>query len=236
MFDELMRRLEYVPPKMMQNLLNGFIWEGTPESPAMAITFDDGPDPEITPPVLDALDAAGASATFFMVGQKVAHHPGLAAEVIKRGHQVGNHTMTHRTLLLASQDDTISEIDDASKAIADATGCAPTLFRPPHGLFDLTTVRLVRERQLSLVEWTVLSGDYKDRDAKVIMGTVAPFIRPGAIVVFHDTVEGGGMLLPGIIGDIAARANEIQGDIQLGCIDDLVLSRKMELDPADDDD
>ncbi len=82
--------------------------------------------------------------------------------------------------------------DEAQKAISDATGITPVWFRPPYGIFDFTCSGVVKKRGLSIVLWTVLSGDYSEVSSENIVKTVKPFIRPGAIQVFHDTLNGGG--------------------------------------------
>ncbi len=208
MFDKVTDHIERVPPLILKRLLSGVIWEGTPDSDVIALTFDDGPDPEITPRVLDALESNGARGTFFLVGEKAAAHPGIVRDIVARGHAIGNHTMTHRRLFFAGSGVTAAEIDGCGWVLADITGEAPTLFRPPHGVFDVTALRTVRDRGLSLVLWTALAGDYRDRSAAGTVAAVEPFVRPGAIVVFHDTSDGGGADLPVIIDAVARLAGE----------------------------
>src|SRR5436190_20390419 len=99
----------------------------------VALTFDDGPDPDATPEVLDALEAAGHKATFFLVGEQVATHPDLAREIAARGHEVQAHCFdhTHHEQLADPRDDLSRTIE----AIFKATGVAPTMQRPPYGRF-----------------------------------------------------------------------------------------------------
>ena len=200
--------LEHIPPQPLRRLLSCVRWEGTPESGTFALTFDDGPDPEVTPAMLESLARAGAYATFFLVGSRAARFPGLAREIADAGHMIGNHSMNHRWMFFLGAEETASEIDDASKAIADAAGTIPAVFRPPYGLFDFTCARAVRERGLDMVLWTVLSGDYSGDGPETVLNRVKPFIRPGAIVVFHDTREGGGSGLPRLIDEVLALARE----------------------------
>jgi len=231
MIDEIVSRLEHIPPALLKRLLSGVLWEGTPESGTLALTFDDGPDPEITPRVLDVLDENDARGTFFLVGEKVNKYPELARTIIDRGHVVGNHSMTHRSLFLASSDDISAEIDDAQKSIADAVGIVPHLFRPPHGLFDLTGLKIVRERGLSMTLWTVLAGDYSDDSEKEILSRVEPFVRPGAILVFHDTVQGGGLALPVMIQTLLKISDERV--VRADTVEALSFSRDIEVADAD---
>ena len=226
MIRKILKSLEHVPPSIIRKKLKGVLWEGTPESGVIALTFDDGPDPEITPLALDTLDEIGARGTFFMVGEQVKEYPSIARLVYERGHILGNHSMTHRSMVLMSRNEIDQEIDSTQKALLDATGTEPEWFRPPYGVFGFTTVDAVRRRGLSMALWTVLSGDYSDDAPESVLQTVKPFIRPGAIIVFHDTVSGGGKELPGILRRISALVGD--RDIGFGGIDQL--SRHGELD------
>jgi peptidoglycan/xylan/chitin deacetylase (PgdA/CDA1 family) len=104
------------------------------ETAAVALTFDDGPDPDATPAVLEQLEAAGATATFFLVGEQVRAHPELAAEVAARGHVVGLHGFTH-----VEHDelaDPRADLERGAATLADAAGRPPVLYRPPYGRFS----------------------------------------------------------------------------------------------------
>ena len=208
MIAKAFRRLELVPPRILRAVFRDIVWEGTPDSPYAALTFDDGPDPDITPPVLDVLDEIGATATFFLIGEQVRDNPGVAREIVARGHQVGNHTMTHRSLFLTGRETVREEIRSARDMIADITGIDTNWFRPPHGMFDITAAREFRHQQCTTVLWSALSGDYRDDPPQVIIDQTAPYLRPGAVMVFHDTKKGGGTALPGILRSLASLANE----------------------------
>ena len=217
--------LEYVPPRMLTRILSGVCWEGTPESRTMALTFDDGPDPDITPAVLDALGETGARGTFFLVGGSVLEHPGIVRMIAEGGHQIGNHSMTHHRMIFMKRKEVEEEIDSVQGAVEDAAGVVPVLFRPPHGVFDFTCARAVRDRAMKMVLWTALSGDYSDDPRDVLLRRVTPFIRAGSIVVFHDTAKGGGLELPGLIREIALAAGD--RNVRLGGVDELSLSDDM---------
>jgi peptidoglycan-N-acetylglucosamine deacetylase len=233
MADGWIETLKYAPPSLIKRILSGFLWEGTPDSMSMALTFDDGPDPEITPAVLDSLDALGARGTFFMVGENVSRYPSIARLVSERGHLIGNHSMTHQKMFLLRKRDVEREVDSAEKAIEDATGVKPGMFRPPYGMFDFTCASVVHDRGLTMVLWTVLSGDFSENPPEEILSRVKPHIRPGAIMVFHDTAKGGGKILPDLISDIGAGAKK--ENIRLGGIDELSVSSGLDVDEGDDD-
>ncbi|MCE5250636.1 polysaccharide deacetylase family protein [bacterium] len=228
---KILESLEHIPPEILKKNLKGVLWEGTPDSGGLSLTFDDGPDPDITPYVLDFLDEAGARGTFFMVGEQVKKHPDTARMVVERGHIAGNHSMTHCSMFLMKKSEVNREIDDTQKAISDTTGAAPCWFRPPYGMFDFTSAEAVRQKGLTLVLWTVLSGDYSDDPPEKILRTVEPFIRPGAILVFHDTAHGGGLFLPEILRSIYTRARH--DEIRFIGIDELTVSDSIEGDEND---
>ncbi len=206
MIDELLDHLERVPPLLVKQLISGILWEGTPESGVLALTFDDGPDPSVTPQVLEVLAEAGARATFFLTGERAAAHPELVREIACRGHLIGSHAMHHRSLILSGPAAVARELAEAADVIGRAAGAIPRFVRPPYGLFGVAVVKAVRGRGDILVLWTALAGDYRALLPPQIVANVEPFIRPGAILVFHDTQAGGGAALPGIVRDVIGRA------------------------------
>ena len=110
--------------------------KGAPRSarPRTALTFDDGPHPENTPRILDALDHAAARATFFLQGAEVERHPALAREIVRRGHQVGNHGHSHFDARRTSREVYLADIRRAQESLGQALGApAERIFRPPHG-------------------------------------------------------------------------------------------------------
>ncbi|MFC1540845.1 polysaccharide deacetylase family protein [Candidatus Latescibacterota bacterium] len=226
MIKNIKHRLEHVPPAVLKKILKGCLWEGEPESGVLALTFDDGPDPEVTPAVLDTLDEADAQGTFFLTGKNVRKHPGIVRMISERGHTIGNHSMSHRKMLMMKKKDVEYEIDETQKVISDAAGIEPVYFRPPYGIFDFTCSRIVKERGLTMVLWTVLSGDYSDDTPETIMKTVHPFIRPGAIQVFHDTADGGNGAICDIIRKIGTIAKK--NSIRLGTVGELTVSHSVE--------
>jgi peptidoglycan-N-acetylglucosamine deacetylase len=232
MMGKWLKSFEHVPPTAMRRLLSGFVWEGTPDSGSMALTFDDGPDPEVTPAVLDVLDELGARGTFFLVGEQVRLYPDVARLVAERGHQVGNHSLTHPRMLFMKRAEVEREIDEAQRIIADAAGVEPTLFRPPYGIFDFTCAGAVRDREMDMTLWTVLSGDYSDDSAEIILRRVNPFVRPGAIVVFHDTRKGGGSALVKILRETGALAGERK--VRLGAVEELSRSDEIQVEEESD--
>lgn len=153
----------------------------------VALTFDDGPDPKVTPKVLDQLDKAGAKATFFAIGRRVEEHSEIAAEIVRRGHQVENHTYRHSNAFsLYGPWAMAREIDRAQDAIERATGRRPRLFRAPAGLRNVFLEPLLYERGLELVSWTRRGFDTIDRRPTEVLVRLVYGMNGGDILVLHD--------------------------------------------------
>jgi len=170
-----------------------------PESAArrneIALTFDDGPDPVVTPRVLDLLDGAGARATFFCIGRRVAAHPEIAAEIVLRGHRIENHTQTHPNLFACYPAPALRrEIEGAQDAIERAAGRRPRLFRAPAGLRNPLLDWVLHGSGLRLVAWTRRGFDSLESSPSAIARRLIRGLAPGDILLLHDgsTVRGGG--------------------------------------------
>jgi peptidoglycan/xylan/chitin deacetylase (PgdA/CDA1 family) len=179
----------------------------------VALTFDDGPDPEVTPRVLDLLDRAGARATFFCIGRRVAAHPELAAEIVRRGHGIGNHTWSHphgfAWYLPAAQR---REVLRAQEAIARATSRAPTLFRAPAGLRNPFLERELHRTGLTLASWSRRGFDTVEKDSAAILRRLLDGASGGDVLLLHDgsAVTGGGNpvvleVLPRLLDELGSR-------------------------------
>lgn len=154
----------------------------------VALTFDDGPDPEVTPGVLDALARHGARATFFAIGRKVEAHPEIARRVIAEGHELGNHSWKHsRWQSFATPSDQAAEISRAERALVPirGNGSAP-LYRPPHGVKSPPFVMAAHEKRLKIVAWSLHSRDTYAVDPSAVAARVLRRVRPGDIVLLHD--------------------------------------------------
>ena len=157
----------------------------------VALTFDDGPDPEGTPGVLDALDAAGLKATFFMVGEQVRAAPVLAREVATRGHEIALHGATHRHHRDLNPRDSRDEPAYGLGTLEAATARRPRWFRPPYGEFNEHSYEAVRAIGLEAVYWSAWGLDWETISAERILDIVERDLGPGAIVVLHDSARYG---------------------------------------------
>ncbi len=164
-----------------------FICRGSGEHKWVALTFDDGPDPRSTPALLDVLREEGLTAAFFCVGEKVAAHPELAARMVREGHLVENHSYGHSngTNFFTTRR-LREELARTQKAIEQATGARPQLFRPPMGLSNPRTFRAARSLDLKVIGWTARGLDTKSNDAAQIAARVMRRVKPGAILLLHD--------------------------------------------------
>ena len=173
------------------------IWRGPTGRRAAALTFDDGPDPECTPRVLDILDRERVRGAFFLIGRRAERAPGVARRIAEAGHDLGNHTWSHPSLWRCGPDRTNREIRDGHSAIAQAAGAPPRFFRPPWGKTNLAMFGAVRRLGTPCVFWTVQPESRRPVEpvAQARRGTARA--RPGAIYDLHDAdgVPGAGARL-----------------------------------------
>jgi peptidoglycan/xylan/chitin deacetylase (PgdA/CDA1 family) len=167
---------------------------GTGDSSAIALTFDDGPNPAITPKLLDLLDRHDVRATFFVIGRSVRAFPALAKQIMERGHVLGNHTNTHPRLTFMLPRNITSELDRCDKAIESATSHRTRWMRPPFGYRGPQLNAVIRQRGCAgVVMWSVKAHDWSARNPDQIINRLRR-LRGGDIVLLHDgdhrTLEG----------------------------------------------
>lgn len=160
------KRLRYFKPKLL------------------ALTFDDGPDPDVTPRVLALLKKYNARATFFLIGKYVSRHPQLARQIADEGHAIGNHTYDHPKE--PSRSEAFTELDKAASEIETATGRKSALFRPPYGIARSQSVAEALRRGWTAFLWTISSADTSSTDPRTIASNVIHTPNPGDIVILHD--------------------------------------------------
>lgn len=164
---------------------------GDREQARVALTFDDGPHPVHTAPLLDALAELGAPATFFVVGRDVDANPELVARIAHDGHELGNHTYDHRYLPLARSRSVERELRATDRAVARAAGVIPRVARPPWGGRSPRNVRVFQRLRKRVVLWDVNSFDWKGKPAPEVVERVLARVRPGSIVLMHEARDGG---------------------------------------------
>lgn len=159
------------------------LWKVKTSSKVIYLTFDDGPVPEVTPQVLDILDQYSWKATFFCVGENVSRYPQLFSRLTKEGHRVGNHSFNHVQAFRKSSGAYVENVYKARDWIDSA------LFRPPHGQLTRKISRRLK-KDFTIVMWDVLTYDYDaSMKEESILSILKRELRPGSIVVFHDSVK-----------------------------------------------
>jgi peptidoglycan-N-acetylglucosamine deacetylase len=169
----------------------GSNWRRLPEASAArfeaAITIDDGPDPQVTPAVLDLLDAHRARATFFCIAAHAQAHPALCREIVRRGHSVQNHSQHHaHTFSLLGPRGIDREVAQAQDTLARITGEVPRFFRAPAGLRNLFLAPVLQRQGLQLVSWTRRGFDTTRRDPAGVLARLTHRLAAGDIVLLHD--------------------------------------------------
>jgi peptidoglycan/xylan/chitin deacetylase (PgdA/CDA1 family) len=184
-----------------------FVRQGGDRARDIALTFDDGPGP-YTPRVLDVLERFHARATFFAIGEMERYFGASTVRELRDGDVVGDHTETHPEMARLSPQRQDDQLLDQIARIELLGGQRPTLFRPPYGSFDATTMRELHSLHLLMVLWSVDTGDYLRPGSAQIVRRALAGAHPGAIVLLHDA--GGDRsetiaALPSIIGKLRAR-------------------------------
>lgn len=168
-------------------LFGNFICRGNRSKKQVALTFDDGPDPRSTPQLLELLRAEKITAAFFCIGKNVAAHPKLAAQIVREGHLLENHSYAHSHFTnFYSTARLQSELAQTQAAIVKASGVAPKFFRPPVGLSNPATFRAARNLNLKVIGWTIRSLDTVIARPEKVVARVTRGLQPGAIILLHD--------------------------------------------------
>lgn len=162
------------------------ISQGSTGKNMVALTFDDGPDPETTPLLLELLAQYAVTATFFVIGEKVHKHPELMREIIAKGHAVGNHSYHHDVLLmLRSSKKIANEICMGQQALSKC-GLKPLIFRPPVGITNPELGRILKDQGLFCVNFSCRGFDAGNRRIDGLADRILKKIRPDDIVLLHD--------------------------------------------------
>ncbi|MFA4889807.1 MAG: polysaccharide deacetylase family protein [Candidatus Omnitrophota bacterium] len=165
----------------------GTIYRVNTAKKLVALTFDDGPSPKWTPLVLAELKRAGVKATFFMLGDHVAKYPEVAKMVQEQGHEIANHSYSHHVLIYYKTEELDKELIDTQEAIQKATGVSVKYFRPPKAWLTSKEKKRVKELGYKIILWSLNSKDWVTFDDKYIINFIIRNIRPGDIILFHDS-------------------------------------------------
>ncbi len=154
---------------------------------SVALTFDDGPDPAVTPLVLDLLAEAGATASFFCIGQRAIRHPALLRRIVVEGHSVENHSHTHPAYFAALAGPALrGQVQAAQAALAAITGVAPRWFRAPMGIRSPLLDPVLHRAGLGLASWTRRGYDTRCRVPAAVLSRLTGRLAPGDVLLLHD--------------------------------------------------
>ncbi len=156
----------------------------------IALTFDDGPHPKITPKILEILDKYNVKATFFVIGINAKNYPETLSMVANKGHQIGNHTYSHKSLKSISKDIVCKEISTAEDEIMQNNIEITNILRPPGGLYDQTLIDVALEKNYKIVLWNIDTHDWAHASDKAIIKNVINNVKGGDIILFHDYISG----------------------------------------------
>jgi peptidoglycan/xylan/chitin deacetylase (PgdA/CDA1 family) len=202
------------PPRLLHALLPGCEWTGPRHTPAGApvlyLTFDDGPIPEETPWVLEQLAMFNAKASFFCVGENVECYPDIARAALAAGHRLGNHTYHHRSAWATARPEYLAEAAHCQQVLTSVgldTTAAKPLFRPPYGRLTWPLLPALKA-DFRLIMWSALTRDYDPAlSPEDCLRFALAAVRPGDIVVFHDSRKASARLrfvLPRLLAHFAA--------------------------------
>jgi peptidoglycan/xylan/chitin deacetylase (PgdA/CDA1 family) len=176
---------------VVDSALSGVLgsWRATASGAHVALTFDDGPDPLVTPELLDLLDAVRAPSTFFLLVEQCRRWPDLAREVALRGHEVALHGVDHRRLTEMPSAMALAYLTEARRELEALTGQTVHLYRPPFGAQTLRSYLATRRAGLEVVVWSADAADWVDRPAADVVTDALEAIGPGGILLLHERLE-----------------------------------------------
>lgn len=158
----------------------------------IALTFDDGPHPRLTPKVLEILSEYGVTATFFVIGQNVVDYPDTMKLLSESGCEIGNHTFSHRDLAGKNEENMKSEILNCSDILSEKFGVNTSLLRPPRGKYDEALIKVGKELDYDIILWNIDTEDWAHTSAKEIAKKVLGSVEGGDIILMHDFIGNSG--------------------------------------------
>lgn len=172
----------------------------------VALTFDDGPHPTLTPQLLDILAAHRARATFYVIGRNAERYPQLLQRMVAEGHEIGNHTWSHPSLFGHGDSALLREIDRTNDAVRAAVGFTPVSLRPPYGnLYPRQARMLYDARAMTTVLWSVDPQDWQRPGSSVVADRILRASGSGAVILSHDIHGPTVRAMPAVLAGFAAR-------------------------------
>jgi peptidoglycan/xylan/chitin deacetylase (PgdA/CDA1 family) len=176
----------YSPPSIIKKLFIDFYWNTSNNK--ILLTFDDGPTAEATEIILKTLSGKKIKALFFCVGNNVKSNQSLVKDILDEGHLIGNHTYNHKRLTKIGNAQAIEEIVSFDDLMKEKFKYDVKYFRPPYGRFTISTGKILEDKSLKCVMWSLLTKDYKN-DFEVVKFAVRNYLRKNSIIVLHDSLK-----------------------------------------------
>jgi peptidoglycan-N-acetylglucosamine deacetylase len=173
--------IKYCLPKRIFTTITSY------QDKKIALTFDDGPHPENTEKILKTLKDNGVKATFFLIGEQISKYPNLARKIFEEGHEIGNHSFTHKYLNDIAFTEYVKEIEKTDKLIFNLSNKKCKIFRPPYGACNLRLILYAIKNKITIVSWSFDSNDSFAASATDLMNYIdKASIKSGDIILFHD--------------------------------------------------
>lgn len=201
--------LIFLPPTIhgAMNIGSGFFMKvicgAVTTEKVVALSFDDGPLPEYTPQILDILKEAEVPAAFFCIGKNISGNEHLLKRIYEEGHVIGNHTYSHHFWFdMKLPGDMLTDMQQMDALTVGATGLHPRLFRPPYGVTNPNLARAVKAGHYLPVGWNIRSLDTVAKDEAQLLNRILQQLKPGAVILLHDTCMITAGILPSLISAI----------------------------------
>ena len=195
----LYQRLTQATAQTGGGVRGGLLFKGNPARRQVALTFDDVPHPLYFPRVLDALQRAGARATFFVIGRNAQAYPYFVQDMVRGGHEVANHTFHHVRLPKLSDAQITAELKRTNDLLTRLSGQPVRYFRPPGGEYSARVLKIAEGLGLTTVFWTDDPGDFQNPGVETVEARFARSLRPGGIILLHDNAPDGLAALPDLL-------------------------------------
>lgn len=177
----------------------------------VALSFDDGPQAELTPEILDILQREKAPAAFFCIGKNITGNEHILKRIYAEGHVIGNHTYSHHFWFdMKLSGDMLKDMQEMDALMVNATGLHPRLFRPPYGVTNPNLARAVKAGNYLPVGWNIRSLDTVAKDEKALLQRILQQLKPGAVILLHDTCRITADILPQLIRGIREQGYRLE--------------------------
>jgi peptidoglycan/xylan/chitin deacetylase (PgdA/CDA1 family) len=185
----------YEPPYLIKKVFKEFQWNTINNE--ILLTFDDGPINETTDFILTELNKNKIKAVFFCVGNNIKNNPSLCESILSERHIIGNHTFNHKKISTLSEEDLKNELNSFNEILINQFNYEVKYFRPPHGKFNLKSIKKIKELKLKTVMWSLLTYDFRN-DFNLFKNAVNKCLKKNSIIVLHDSLKSKDIIIQSI--------------------------------------